>query len=74
MTKIVVVSLLSNLGRSHTNCNASIYTSGIYVEQKFMCRVDVRLIFKKVRRNKKVYTKCKSENITEGDSAPRNRS
>ena len=27
--------------------------------------------FKNVKRNKKVFTKCKSENITEADSAPR---
>ena len=68
MTDIAVVSLLSNLDRSHTNCNAS----SIYVEHKFESKVDVQLIFKikNVRRNKKVYTKCKSEKITEGDSAP----
>ena len=39
-----------------------------------LCRVEVQLIFKNVRRNKKVYTKCKSEEITEAESAPRNRS
>ena len=45
MTNIIVISLLSNLDRSHTNCNASIYAFNIYVEQKFVCRVDVQLIF-----------------------------
>ena len=34
-----------------------------------MCRVDVQLIFKNVRRNKKVYTKCKLKKIPEADSA-----
>ena len=34
-----------------------------------MCRVDVQLIFKNVRRNKKVYTKCKSKKIPEADTA-----
>ena len=47
----------SHLGRSHTQCNAS----SIYLKQAFACRIDVQLIFKNVRRNKKVYTKCKSE-------------
>ena len=70
MKNIVAVSLLSNLDRSHTNSNAS----NIYVEQKFVCRVGVQLNFKNVRRNKNVYTKCKSEKITEADSATRNRS
>ena len=42
MTEIVVVSLLSNLDRSHTQCNAS----SIHPEQKFMCIVDVQLILK----------------------------
>ena len=37
-----------------------------------MCRVDVPLIFKNVRRRKKVYNKCKSEKIPKADSAPRN--
>ena len=36
-----------------------------------MCRVDVQLIFKNVRRNEKVYTKCKSEKIPEAGSALR---
>ena len=70
MTAIVVVSLVSNLRRSHTQCNAS----RIYLELTFMCRVDVQLIFKNVTRNKKVYNKCKSEKISEADSAPSNRS
>ena len=38
-------------------CNASC----IYLEQIFVGRVDVQSIIKNVRRNKKVYTKCKSE-------------
>ena len=66
----VVISLLSNLDRPHTQCK----TSSIYLERTFVCRVDVQLIFKNVRRNKKVYTKCKSEKIPEADSTPRNRS
>ena len=55
ISDILVVSLLPNLDRSHTQCMAS----SIYVEQKFVCKV--QLIFKNVRRNKKIYTKCKSE-------------
>ena len=51
-----------------------IWTRSVYLEQTFVCRVDVQLIFKNVRRNKKVYTKCKSEKIPEADSARRNRS
>ena len=70
MADIVVVSLLSNLDRSHTQYDAS----SIYLEQTFVCRVDIQLIFKNIRRNKKVYTKCKSEKIPEADSALRNRS
>ena len=46
----------------------------IYLEQTFVCRVDIQLIFKSVRKNKKAYTKCKSEKIPVADSAPRNRS
>ena len=57
---IVVVSLLWD--RSNSQCNASI----MYLDQTF----DVQLIFKSVRRNKKVYTKCKSKKIHEADSAP----
>ena len=64
-TDVVVVSLLSKLYRSHTQCNVS----SIYLEQIFACRVDVQLIFKKVRRNKKIYTKCKSEKISGAESA-----
>ena len=45
----VMVSLLSNVDRSHTQCNAS----SIYLEQRFVCRVDVQLIFKNIRRNKR---------------------
>ena len=44
------------------------------VKQTLVCRVDVPLIFKNVRRRKKVYNKCKSEKIRKADSAPRNRS
>ena len=33
------------------------------VKPTFMCRVDVSLIFKNVRRRKKVYNKSKSEEI-----------
>ena len=64
-----MTNLLSNLDTPRVNCNAS----SIYLEQKFVCRVNVQLIFKNVRRNKKVHTKCKSEKITEADLAPRNR-
>ena len=70
MTDIAVLSLLSNMGRSHTQWN----TSSIYLEQTFMCRIDVQLIFKTVERNVRVYTKCKSEKILEADSALRHRS
>ena len=59
--------LVVKLDRSHTNCNAT-YTNmllqcycSIYLKQKFVCRVANQLIFKKFRRNKKVYTKYKSE-------------
>ena len=62
MQDIVVTSLLSNLDRSQTQCNAS----SINLEQTFVFRVDVQLTFKNVRRNKMVYT--------EADSASRNRS
>ena len=44
------------------------------VKQIFVCRVHVPLIFKNVKRRKKVYNKCKSEKIPKADSAPRNRS
>ena len=43
----------------------------MHLEQTFVCRFDIQLIFKNVRRNKKVYTKCKSEKIPEADSALR---
>ena len=69
MTVIVVVSLLSNLDRSHTKCSAS----NIYLEQTFVYRGDIQLTFKIVRGNKKVYTKCKSEKTTKTVSAHRNR-
>ena len=62
-----MANLLSNLDTSHINCNAC----STYLEQKFVCRVNVQLIFKNVGRNKKVRTKCKSEKINEADLAPR---
>ena len=68
MTDIAVVSLLSNLDRSQTQCNAS----SVYREQTFACRVDAQLIFKNVKRNKKVYTKYKSEIIPNADLVARN--
>ena len=40
------------MDRFHTQCNGS----SIYFEQTFVCRVHGQLIFKNVRRNKKVYT------------------
>ena len=46
----------------------------IYLEQTFVCRVNVQLIFKNVRRNKKVYAKCKFEKIPYADLAPRSKS
>ena len=70
MKDIVVVSLLSNLGRSHAQHSAS----STCLEQTFVCRDDFQLIFKNVARNKKVHTKCKSEKIPEVDAVPRNRS
>ena len=39
-----------------------------------MCRVDVPLIFKNVKRRKKACNKRKSEKIRQADLAPRNRS
>ena len=69
VTYIVVVSLLSNVDRSHTQWNAS----SIDLEQTFVSRVHVQLIFENVRRNRKLYTKCKSEKIPETDSSPYNR-
>ena len=60
MRHIVVVSLLSNLDRSYTQRNASSIYLHVFI-------IDVQLIFKNPRRNKKVYTKCKSEKIPEAD-------
>ena len=68
MAEIVLISLLSNLDKSHTQCNVS----SIYLEQTFVYGADVQLIFKNVMRNKKIYTK--SGKILEADSAPDNRS
>ena len=62
MTDFVIVSLLY---RSHIQYNGS----SICLEKTFMSRVDVQLIFKNVRTNKKVYTKCKSKKIPQADSA-----
>ena len=46
-------------------------TCGIpVVKQTFVCRVVIPLIFKNVRRRKKIYDKYKSEKIPEADSAP----
>ena len=56
-----------NLNRSYRQGN----DSSIYREQTFVCRVDVQLILK---RNKKIYTKCKPGKIHKADSAPSNRS
>ena len=66
-----MVSLLSNVDRCYTQCDAGAYS--VYLEQKCVYRVDVRLAFKYVIRNEKVYTKCKSEKIPEADWAPRNK-
>ena len=44
------------------------------VKLTFVCRVVVPLIFKIVRKRKKVCNKCKSEKIPKADTAPRNRS
>ena len=44
------------------------------VKVAFVCRVDIPVIFKIVRRRKKVYNKHKSEKIPKVDSAPHNRS
>ena len=68
MTDIAVVSLLSNLNKSHIKCNAS----RIYLDKTFMFRLGVQFILKNVRRNKKVNTKGKSETIPEADSLPHN--
>ena len=57
MADIVGVALLPNFDKSYTQCKAS----SIYLEQTFVGRVDVQLIFENVGRNKKVYNKCKSE-------------
>ena len=70
MTDIAVVCLMSNLDRSHTQST----TSSIYLKETFECRVDIQVICKNVWKNQKIYTKCKSEKISEADSAPRNRS
>ena len=44
------------------------------VKQTFVCRVDVPLVFKNVRRRKKIYNRGKSEKIPKAYSAPHNRS
>ena len=59
MADIVVVSELSNLDRFHTQCNVPI----ILLEKTFVCSFDIQLVLKNVRRNKRVYNKCKSEKI-----------
>ena len=75
MTNIALVSLLSNLGSSHTKFNAS----STNLEQTFVWRDGAKLIsqesfLKNVRRNKKVYTKCESEKVPKVDLELRNRS
>ena len=51
------------------------YCCGIpVVKQTLVCRVDVPLVFKNIRRKKKVYNKCKSEKIRKAHSPPPNRS
>ena len=54
MTGIVAVSLFSKLNRS---------LAPIHLDQTSVYRVEVQLIFQNIRRNKKVYIKCKSEKI-----------
>ena len=61
MTGIAMVPLLSNLDRTHTQCNAS----SIYLEETFPCRVDFQLIYINVKRRKKVYIQCKSKKNTQ---------
>ena len=61
MTDIVVVSLLSNLDRSHTQCNAS--RRHLRVEMTFNQ-------FLKMLGEIKSILKCKSEKLPEADSAP----
>ena len=68
MADIVLVSLLLNLDRSHNQWNSS----SMHLKQTFVCSVDVQLVLKNIRRNKRVYTK--SEKIPEANSALRNRS
>ena len=63
MTEIVAVSLLQNLDRSHNQCNVC----SLYLEQTFVCGVDIQLVFKNVRKNKKAYTNWKSEKIPVAD-------
>ena len=47
MTDIAMVSLLSNLDKSHNQCNAS----SIYLEQTFLCKVDLQLNFRRKKRS-----------------------
>ena len=47
MTDIAMVSLLSNLDKSHNQCNAS----SIYLEQTFLCQVDLQLNFRRKKRS-----------------------
>ena len=61
MMRIFVESPLSNIDRSHNQRNAA----NIKVEETFVFRVDVQLLFENVGRNKKIYTKCKSEKLPE---------
>ena len=47
MTDIAMVYLLSNLDKSHNQCNAS----SIYLEQTFLCKVDLQLNFRRKKRS-----------------------
>ena len=47
MTDIAMVSLLSNLDKSHNQYNAS----SIYLEQTFLCKVDLQLNFRRKKRS-----------------------
>ena len=45
-----------------------------FLNKNLCAELTFQLILKNVRKNKKVYTKCKSEKIPQVDSSPRNRS
>ena len=48
----------------HGQVPDSMQCSSVYFEQTFVCRVYVRLIFKNVKKNKNVYTKCNLKKIS----------